>query len=56
MDTTGVNDQSSTADASHAGAISLAEMQALLLAQEVIRRRLEGSGAARKATSDAYPQ
>lgn len=48
MDMTEANDQPSSIDAPHGGAISPEEMQALLLAQEVIRRRLEGSDASKK--------
>lgn len=56
MDTTEANRQQFAADASHGGAISQEEMQALLMAQEVIRRRLEGLDAAKKAVSDTNPQ
>ena len=56
MDTAAANDQTLTTDTSPNGAISQQEMQALLLAQEVIRRRLEGPGAAKKAASEANPK
>jgi hypothetical protein len=56
MDTTAANDQPSRVDALHGGAISPEEMQALLLAQEVIRRCLEGSNASKNAALDKNPQ